>query len=1683
MRLVKACRLSSSSPLKTPTSLSKRARQSLEYSFWQAWHLKCIQWSPLPLTPPKKKLFNMPGILPPSPGPHWMRSFLCLIVSSLLTAWPCSVHAQTLYWDANTVTDAVQEGSGTWNTSSTNWLPTNTSPSTANTNWPVSGSTTTAVFLSGANTSANYAMSVSGTINAAGLVFAASTTAINYSHTFSSGTLALANNAVIEIQGTAAANTSGFLTFNSNITGSNLTIKKTGGSVGYVQLGSTGKAWTGTLTLDSTAGDLFLRTGSINNINTLTSLNVMSGSTVSVNATGTYTPAWTIAGTGSSGRGAIRFDSTSTLSGNITLSDNATILMNSASITGTLSGNIGESTTGKSLTLSAGSITGTTIALGGSNTFTGGLIITSGGVRLDNTGALNSSSPNLVTFGNSAQSKTLTLNGSSVTAAGLVTAGGAGTSTVQNANSTPASLTLQVASSASFSGVLADGTGGGALTLIKSGAGTQTLTGNANTYTGGTVLNAGILNIAADSSLGTAPASLDTDNLTFNGGTLQLGASIVFNSNRGILLGSGGGTLDTNSFTGTYGGVISGSGSLTKSGAGTLVLNSANTYSGVTNVTAGTLSVQHNLALGSTAGGTVVTSGAKLELRNGVTVTGEGLITPSLSSAAGTNTWAGTVQAAIGSPMTFESEAGSHLIISGAVNAADTVATQHTFNLIGDGTGEISGSISNALSLVKNGTGTWTLSGNNTSSGAVTLTQGTLVMGNSGALNAATPVGVTFSSNTNAKTLRLNGYSVTVNGLGAANGTNTLTENGAATDAVLTIRNTSSSTYAGVLADGSGGGRLSLVKEGSGTEVLTGTNTYTGSTAVNQGTLELSFSAASAPASNILHSSSALKLGGGTLLLSGGSTTANSQSLNGLEVVGGSSTLSLVRNATVQNLALNLGAITHTGGSVNFILPSGVQSSVNGIITTTANNASGILGAWATVGGTAWAANDGSGNIIAYTGYTDITNFGSGAGSIGPIPNSATANVRIINGGVSGNITLAASNTTISTLLMSASGAATVGSGTAGETLRLGASGGILLTSTAGSLTIGTTAGDGSILTAGGADNTAGELVLTNHSTTNSLTVHSQINNNGSGIINLIKDGAGTLALTSVASTYSGGTSVNGGVLLVSGDRSLGSVPGASDADNLTLSNGTLRWAAAFNLDSNRGITLGASGGILDTQSFASSYGGSISGSGSLTKNGTGVLTLTNASTYTGVTTISSGVITITHSQALGSASGGTVMGSAAGLILGNNVHVSGESISLSGNYTTNNYGNLQAASGTSSVNQVSATWAGHVLLTNTNARVGAGNFSTLVISGVIQDSGAGTLNLSSSATSGTVMLSGANTYTGPTNVIRGTLKTGIANTLPATTVLTLHTTDVITDYAALDLAGNSQTIAGLTSVIRASPSSTNRTEITSASAATLTINQASNSTYYGQITGGVALVKQGAGTLTLVNQTGALSNSYTGKTTISGGTLALSGAGNLDGSPWVQIDTGATLDVSGVTGGSHTFSNKQLSGRGSVTGNLVISGTSVITPGNGTESAAIANVGSLVFNGNLTLESSASSRVTFQLGGSSTGSYDTIDINGSLLLQNNTSFTVEWTNGFEATYGTVFDLLDWNNVTWGNFNPESEVWLDLPTFTNSTLEWDVSDFLTDGIIRVGAVPEPSRVLLLMCGLLVVIARRRRVRP
>ena len=434
--------------------------------------------------------------------------------------------------------------------------------------------------------------------------------------------------------------------------------------------------------------------------------------------------------------------------------------------------------------------------------------------------------------------------------------------------------------------------------------------------------------------------------------------------------------------------------------------------------------------------------------------------------------------------------------------------------------------------------------------------------------------------------LDLNNFDQTVGNFTGTGGQIVNTTSGTKT---LTIGNgnTGVGTFAGIFATGTG--QVTLNKVGTGTITLSGSSTSTGGTTVSNGTLALDFTTATT-AAPVLASGGVLTLGGGTLDIRNG--TAQVQTVASTTLTGGLSNVTQSSGSSI----LRMNVITPGVGVVNF----GEDSIAS---TTNANNGGGILGAWATVGGTDWAVNSGSvengsnNYIVALTagGYTDIDVRG-----VSTIADGSTTNVRLDGDGTSGNIDLGAATTTVNTLLQNnASFAGTVD--TVGKAL---VANGIMIGSGKEALTIGVAVGDGSLTTA-----TVGNLALINNNASRTLTVNAPILVNSTSGLST----AGNVLLNGV-NTFTGNTGIGNGTLEIGGAGQLGG--GSYSNDILIGTDGTLKYNSSAN------------------QTFS----GNLTGAGGLVKDGISNLTLTgNPNSYAGGTIVNGGKLilnTPTDSQA-----------------------------------------------------------------------------------------------------------------------------------------------------------------------------------------------------------------------------------------------------------------------------------------------------------------------------------------------------------------------------------------------------------------------------------------------------------------
>ncbi|TXL73683.1 autotransporter domain-containing protein [Vineibacter terrae] len=414
--------------------------------------------------------------------------------------------------------------------------------------------------------------------------------------------------------------------------------------------------------------------------------------------------------------------------------------------------------------------------------------------------------------------------------------------------------------------------GGGSVSQV--GTGTTALTAT-NTYTGGTVVSAGRLQLGDGGTTGSIVGDVVNNGI------------FAFNRSDAV----------------TFANVISGSGAVEHNGTGTLTLTALNTYGGGTVLNAGTLAVAADANLGAASGGLTFNGGTlqttaafatarsvTLDSAGGTVRTDADLAVSGVIGGAGGLTKTGTGTLVLIGNNTY---AGPTTITSGVLQLgnggtsgalAGDVVNNATLSINHSDTLVLTGTISGTGAVQQNGTGTTVLTAANTYGGGTTINAGTLQLGNGGATGS-------------------------VAGTIANHGT-------------LAFNRSDAATFDNVIA-GSGGVR----QIGSGTTILTGTSTYTGGTAVESGRLAVNGSIAG----------SVVSVTGGTLagtgsvggIVASGGTVAPGNSIGTLNVAGNigfapGSTYEVEINPGGQSDLLHAtGTATLTGGTVSVVKAGG----------------------------------------------------------------------------------------------------------------------------------------------------------------------------------------------------------------------------------------------------------------------------------------------------------------------------------------------------------------------------------------------------------------------------------------------------------------------------------------------------------------------------------------------------------------------------------------------------------------------------------------------------------------------------------------------------------------------------------------------------------------------------------------
>jgi fibronectin-binding autotransporter adhesin len=1253
-------------------------------------------------------------------------------------------------------------------------------------------------------------------------------------------------------------------------------------------------------------------------------------------------------------------------------------------------------------TISAGSIRATTStnALGQGTLSLGG-----GTLELANDTGLNYGRNTTLTASGTIFSERLTADAGTLLTTSTVTGnfglaiGGAGNTTIAGFN--PATV---------------------AQTLTKSGAGTLTLSAT-SAYTGLTTISGGTLAYGVANALSTGGVTIQ------NGASLNLstfGDSVgQVTLTSGDIVGSGTltSTANFNTNSGTISAVLAGTNFGIVQGTGTTVVTSSNAFTGGSSVASGgVLNVRNAGALGTT-GTATVSSGGALELQNsgtlarrlslsGTGISGNG----ALRNVSGTNGISAAIT--LGAATRINSDADLLTLSGTTISGA--------FGLTFGGAGNIT--VSNTIAtgantLTKDGAGTLKLSGSNTYTGATTVSAGVLNVHNSSGLGT-TAGGVTVSNGAalelqggiavGAEALSIAGTGISSGGaLRNVSGTNSYA--GAITQTAATLVNVDAGqlTLSGNIGGGFGltfggagntivsgtiaTGANGLTKTGAGTLTLSSSNTYTGATAIEQGSVTADRIVVAAGASSLGNASSAVTLGGastsGTLSYTGVSATYT----RGFTLGAGGGRLDVTTAG--QTVTIATGGVDGTGlftvggaGNVNatavISTNGGVTKTGTGTLTlSNANTFGGVL--------------TGSAGVIRAT--TNAAALGAGslalAGSTLELANDTGLNF-------GRNTTMTTSGTIFSERLTAGAGVThTLGTLTIGSQTLTVATDATLTSGTAGlAFTGATLTGDATF-----AVDTGAALTFTGAM---------------SGSFGITKSGGGVLTLADASGH--GNTTVSGGRLNVNFLSALGTTTGTlsmaagttlgnTSGDAVTVGNAkaialgsSLAFAGPSALNLGSGVaTLSATNTTIDVAVSTLTFGGNVVGNGlGITKTGSGTLVFTHlgVGAYTGNTTISQGELFLDGLSVLGGGTGTIVtIQNGAFLRIGSSASVgnvtvntwtggviSGTTVDLNVNFTSS--GTLSPTdsfiNGTQNITSgitVSATAnyfgaipaspvADRIVIQNSGTLQSLSSFDIEPTQGVLVSTGTATFNVSGAGgqrlfLESTVSGSGALRKNGANN-----LRLLGNNTYTGGTIIEQGIIGIVADASLGAVSGGVQIVGG--ELVGAQTAAGAATDVTIAAARSITIGngvtsaisaQTGNRLAYGgalaEVDGGgaagnlrVGLAGARAGLVVLGG-----TNTYRGSTTLAAGTLEVSVLANGGAASSIGQSSNAAANLV-LEGGSKL----KYTGGNASTDRLFTLGAGGATIDSGSGTLAFTNAGSAALAG--------TGARTFTLDGNGTG-------------------------------------------------------------------------------------------------------------
>ena len=747
------------------------------------------------------------------------------------------------------------------------------------------------------------------------------------------------------------------------------------------------------------------------------------------------------------------------------------------------------------------------------------------------------------------------------------------------------------------------------------------------TVTSGTWTGSGALTVASAGA--TSVFQLDGGSVSSLSSTIGTGVSDIGNqdvSNGSARINGGTWTTTNGLVLGTAGGTgsLTLSGGAVNSGSATIGDDLGSTGSAV--VTGGTWSNSGDLTVGSAGTGTLSMSGAGTVVVGGTLFRGTGG-TINLSSGGTLQIGNGGNSGALGNDLTNE----------GTLVFNRSGTSDHTHVIDGSG------------AVVKQGAGALVLSGANGWAGSTSIDGGVLELGNTAAL------GSTSSISFGGGTLRFTSFNT--------NDYSNLFNTSGGQSFKLDTNNETVTLDSVVAGSGS-----TLEKLGGGTLILAEDNTYTGTTTVTGGTLQVGAGGATGSiAGNLLNNAAVVfnrsndldyggvisgsgaleQLGSGTLTLSGanayaGGTTlsAGTLSLGNADAIGSSGTISFAGGA----LQFTSANATDYSGRFSTAASQDYKLDTNGRNVTLGANLTSVGGSLEKLGAgtlTLSGANSFAGGTTLSGGTLSLDN----AGALGDATDPAAGTISFAGGTLqytannnadySPRFSTVASQafridtngravTFDSNLASSGASLAKLGSGTLALTGSNDVSGGLSLQG--GTLRLGDASAIGSAdPTAGTIEFLGGTLQFTS---ANTVDVSARISIADGQAFNIDTDGADVTFASPLQGTGNTLTKLGGGTLTLSADNGY-------DGDT-TISAGTLRLGSGDASGSVAGNIVNNASLVFD-RSDTPTFTGTISGTGSLTQQGTGTLVLTGGNSYTGGTNLDGGVLALGSLDAIGS--------------------------------------------------------------------------------------------------------------------------------------------------------------------------------------------------------------------------------------------------------------------------------------------------------------------------------------------------------------------------------------------------------------------------------------------------------------